>query len=288
MESMTGYAYMEGNTADFSYSVELKSLNSRYLETNVNLPKVLRNDENDISNMLKDSFSRGKIELNVDIYDWTGTRPVSVNGDVIRKYYDELKKIQKELDVNEPVKLDSVLLLDGITQKERSTVTEKTRREIYDSIRWVIKKATEMRKKEGRSIRKDLSDSLAAIAGCTKSIKALSRNSVAEKRDQLRKRIESIAGEKIDDMRLLTEISILADKLDINEEIVRLNDHLNKFKSYLREDGQVGKKLDFIAQEMFREVNTIASKSGSSEISHTAVDIKNYIDKIREQCRNVV
>ena len=173
MESMTGYAYMEGSTSDFSYSVELKSLNSRYIETNVNLPKVLRNDENDINSILKEKFSRGKLEISVDIHDWAGIKPVSINGDIIRKYYGELKKIQKDLDVQEPVKLDSVLLLDGITQRERSMLSDSTRREIYGSIQWVIKKAIEMRKKEGRSIKKDLSDSLAAIADCSKKVKFL-------------------------------------------------------------------------------------------------------------------
>ena len=104
----------------------------------------------------------------------------------------------------------------------------------------------------------------------------------------MKKKITALVGAKVDDVRLYTEISILADKLDINEEIVRLVDHIKKFKEVIKNKEQVGRKLDFLAQEMFREINTISSKSNSSEISHIVVDLKNYIDRIREQCRNIV
>ena len=142
--------------------------------------------------------------------------------------------------------------------------------------------------KEGGSIKKDITDSISEIVRNINLIKKMSQKIVDEKKELLKNRIKSIANSKIDEVRVYTEISILADKLDINEEIVRLNDHIKKFKSVLRDNDQIGRKLDFLAQEMFREINTISSKSNSSEISHIVVDLKNYVDKIREQCRNIV
>jgi uncharacterized protein (TIGR00255 family) len=288
MESMTGYAFLEKSTDQFSYSVELKSLNSRYLEIFVNLPKILNNEENELHNLLKQRFGRGKLELNVDIFDWTVTKPISINADMIKKYYRQLLHIHRELGVAEPFRFESVLAMDGISHRERSLISRTSRNAIFDSIDRAIDMALEMRRKEGVAVRKDLSTLISAIAKQLALIRSLSGKNTNDKREMLKKRIENGTGSKVDDVRLYAEITILADKLDINEEIIRFKDHIKKFNSMIKSDGQVGKKLDFLAQEMFREVNTIGSKSNSSEISHTVVDIKNHIEMIREHCRNIV
>ena len=289
MESMTGYAFVEKSSEQFSFSVEIRSLNSRYLETYVNIPRILRNEENDLTRVLKDSFSRGKLELNIEIFDWVDTKPVSLNRDLIMKYYRELLDIHKTLKVPEPFGFDSVLGLEGILNRERSFLTAKSKKDIYSTLEQVVKKAIDMRKKEGQIIRHDINNSLKEISSNLSSIKKLAKDLVAAKQNLLQKRLQALSGGEADTQRLYTEVAILADKLDINEEIVRLTDHLQKYKSVMKEDGtQIGKKLDFIAQEMFREINTIASKSNSSEISHMVVDVKNHIDKIREHCRNIV
>lgn len=287
MESMTGYAYTEYSTEQFSFSVEIKSLNSRYFESYINIPKILRQEENDLTALLKEHIQRGKVEMSLDIYDWVDTRPIAINADLIRKYYRELQKINDSLMIKDPLSFDAVLNLDGILTRERSILSEKSRGDIYRSVEATIKKAIEMRKKEGAAIKKDLTRCLNEIAEGANLIKNASKNNAIEKKDQLQKRLESVLGGRLDDIRLLTEISILADRLDINEELVRLGDHIKKFKAAIKEKDQTGKKLDFIAQEMFREVNTVASKSNSSEISHIVVDIKNHIEKIREHCRNI-
>jgi uncharacterized protein (TIGR00255 family) len=288
MESMTGYAFLEKSTDQFSYSVELKSLNSRYLEIFVNLPKILNNEENELHNLLKQRFSRGKLELNVDIFDWMVTKPISINADMIKKYYRQLLHIHRELGVAEPFRFESILTMDGISHRERSVISRGSRNAIFDSINRAIDMALEMRRKEGGAVRKDLSTLISTIAKQLAIIKSLSGKNTNEKREMLKKRIENGTGSKVDDVRLYTEITILADKLDINEEIIRFKDHIKKFNSMIKSEGQTGKKLDFLAQEMFREVNTIGSKSNSSEISHTVVDIKNHIEMIREHCRNIV
>lgn len=285
---MTGYAFVEKSSEQFSYSVEIKSLNSKYLEVFVNLPKIMRNDENELIQIIKKNFNRGKIELTIDIYDWSNIKPVSLNTDLMKKYYHELETLQKELKIKEPLKFDSLLLLEGITQKERSVLSDKSKKDIYNSLDAVIKKTIDMRKKEGVSIKKDITASLSLIAKDVNRIKAISKTVIEEKKESLQNRLKSLTEGNVDNTRLYTEIAIMADKLDINEELVRMNDHLEKLKVLLKEKEQMGRKLDFLSQELFREINTIASKSNNSEISHMVVDVKNHIDKIREHCRNIV
>ncbi len=288
MESMTGYAFLEQSTEQFSYSVELKSLNSRYLEIYVNVPKIIKNEENELHNLIKQRFGRGKLELNIDIFDWVVSKPIVINADMIKKYYRELHRVHRELGIAEPFRFESVLNLDGISQRDRSAISRTSRGDIYGTINRVIDKAIEMRHKEGAAIKKDLVKLISDITGQAGGIKSAAKNSAKDKKETLKKRIEGIVGSKVDDVRLYTEIAILADKLDINEEVIRLKDHIQKFSAMMKGGGQVGKKLDFLAQEMFREINTIGSKSNNAEIAHMVVDVKNHIEMIREHCRNVV
>jgi len=288
MQSMTGYSFIERSMKQFSFSVELKSFNSRYLEIFINLPRILRNEENKFNNILKKWFTRGKLELTIDIFDWVETKPVSLNKNLIKKYFRELKKIHKELMVKEPLKFESILVLDGIIQRDRTVIADRSIKDIYQALELVIKKTIEMRKKEGSAIKADLTNYNVQIAKDVEKIKGLSKNVGKVKMELLKKRIDSLSRSNINNDRAYIEIAILADKLDINEEIVRLKDHLRKFKSILSDKDQIGRKIDFISQEMFREINTIASKSNNSEISHLVVDVKNCIEKVREHSRNIV
>lgn len=288
MESMTGYAFLEKSSDQFSYSVEIKSLNAKYLEVYVNLPKILRNEENDYIQIIKKKFARGKIELSIDIFDWNSTKPVSLNLDLMKKYYHELEVLHKSLKIKEPIKFESLLTLEGITQRERTSMSDKSKKDMLNTLDIVINKTLDMRKKEGVSIKKDITSSLSLISKDAVRIKNLSKKVLEDKKENLKNRLKMITEGNIDNNRLYGEIALLADKLDINEELVRLNDHLEKFKIMLKEKEQQGRKFDFLAQELFREINTIASKSNNSEISQIAVDIKNHIDKIREHCRNIV
>lgn len=288
MESMTGYAFIEKNNDQFSYSMELKSLNSKYLETYINLPRILRNDENDFDAVLKKSFGRGKIELSIDIYDMVVPRPVSINRELLKRYYGELVRTARELKITNHFSIDALLSLDGVVQKERTTISAKSRTDLFRTLATVIKRNKQMRSREGISTARDIQNSLRVVAARLGRIEALAGAVAGSLYEKLKERIESLAGGRVDDVRLYAEIAVLADRQDINEEIVRLRDHMNKARMLMREKDQIGKRLDFVAQEMFREINTIAAKSNSSEISHLAVDIKNQIDKIREQSRNIV
>jgi uncharacterized protein (TIGR00255 family) len=287
MESMTGYSFIEKSNEQFSYALELKSLNSRYLEININLPRILRNEESNFNNVIREYFSRGKIELSVDILEWNTRKNISLNSEVIAKYYRELKKVHESLGLKEELRFESVLSLDGISQRVSTHITEKSMNQMLTSLKLVIGKTIQMRKREGQSIRKDITNSLNYIKKESSLIKKMTGKISVEKKMKLKSRLEALAGNSIDDNRLYSEIAILADKLDINEELVRLNDHLVKFRNTLSQGTQIGRKLDFLAQEIFREANTIGSKSNSSDVSHHVVEIKNHIDKMREHCRNI-
>lgn len=288
MESMTGYGVKEKQGRQFSFSIELKSLNSKYVETHINIPKFLKSEENIFQDILKKNFSRGKLELNIDVFGWQEKKSSILNGKLLESYYKELLDLKKDLKIETDTSLESLLTLDGILKKDRVEISKSSLKEINEVIKEVVKKTVEMRKKEGVSVKKDIINSLSFISKSVTKIKKLSKDVVVKKKESLLSKIQKISDVKIDNSRIMTEIAIMSDKLDVNEEIVRLTDHLKKFKEIIKESGQIGRKLDFLGQELFREINTIASKSSNSEISHIVVDVKNHIDKIREQCRNIV
>lgn len=287
MESMTGYAVVEKSTEQFSFSVEIKSVNSKYVETYINLPRMMKDDEYEIELLLKKRYSRGKIELSIDIHDWLESRPVTINRELLRKYYREVTAVVTELAAKERFSIDALLSLEGVVQKERSTLLEKSRADIFAGIEQAMDRHIRMRLREGAATRKDLLKSLSTLSRSLSRIEKLSRNVSRAMYEKLRAGLERLMEARPEDTRLYTEVAILADKQDINEEVQRLRDHIDKFKQLADSDGQTGKQLDFLAQEMFREINTISSKSASSEIAHLVVEIKNSIDKIREQCRNI-
>lgn len=287
MESMTGYSFIESRTKQFSFSVEVKSLNTRYLEVYVNMPKNIRFLENDFNSFMKEKITRGKTELNIEIYDWIEARSVEINKEVLKKYYEVISSAEKDFD-GKSFSLDSLLTLDGVLSRGRTQISDASINEIEKTVKKAIDDMLKMRKKEGKSVEKDVLSSVKSITASVAKIKKMSKNAAKENFEKLKERLNKIIESSIDESRLYTELAILSDKLDVNEELSRLDDHIKKFKSTAKESGQIGKRLDFIAQEMFREINTIASKSNSSQISQEAVLVKNYIDKIREQSRNII
>jgi uncharacterized protein (TIGR00255 family) len=287
MESMTGYAYMEKKTAQFSFSVEIKSLNSKFLEINTYLPKLLIKNENAITELLKNKFARGKIFLTIEIFNWSENRTSSINKDLIKKVYYELKDIENELKIENFFSGDIIFSFDDIIRKTKTVISADSYEIIINTIKNAIDKNIKMRLLEGKIIKKDIQNSLNTIFNNLTAIKKAFNDVSKILFNKLKNNIEAIAKKEVDDVRLYTEIAVLVDKLDINEEIIRLNDHLKKCRLFINSSEQIGKKLDFLAQEMFRETNTIASKANNSEISHIVVNIKNHIDKIREHSRNI-
>ncbi len=252
------------------------------------MTKFLKSEEKDYLYLIKKTFSRGKLELSIDVFNWSEKKASIFDKKLLKNYYKELNKIKTDLKLSSEIPIGSLLSLDGIIKRERVALSSSSLKEIKETIKIVLKKTHDMREKEGGSTKKDIEDSLSFVAKSVVKIKKLSKDVVIQKKKTLLEKIEKLSVGKVDHPRVMTEVALLVDKLDINEEIVRLNDHIKKFKEIIKESGQIGRKLDFLGQELFREINTIASKSANSEIAHIAVDVKNHIDKIREQCRNIV
>ncbi|MFH0974643.1 MAG: YicC/YloC family endoribonuclease [Spirochaetota bacterium] len=287
MESMTGYSYIEKKTAQFSFSVEIKSLNSKFLEINTYLPKLLSKNENAITELVKNKFTRGKIFLTIEVFNWSENKASSINKDLIKKIYYDLKDIEKELKITNFFSGDIIFSFDDIIKKTKTVLSSASYEIIINTIKNAIDKNIKMRLLEGKIIKKDVQNSLNIIQNNLSGIKKKFKDVSKILFKKLKNNIETIAGRKIDDVRVYTELAVLVDKMDINEEIVRLNDHLKKCRLLIDSNEQIGKKLDFLAQEMFRETNTIASKANNAEISHIVVNIKNHIDKLREHSRNI-
>jgi uncharacterized protein (TIGR00255 family) len=286
MESMTGYAYLEAKNSQFSFSIEIKSLNSKYNEYYINLPRPLRGEENSLQGLVSDRVKRGKVELNLEVLEWFDLRGYSINETVFMGYLEKLKGIEKKAS-GKSFTLDAILSLDGVINKEKSAIKEDARISIQKSCLKAIDLLISMREKEGKSAEKDILNSLNTIGKDSLAIKKLFTGSAKRNFEKMQERIAKFYSGELDSNRLYSELAVMTDKLDINEELVRLADHMKKFKETVK-DPMNGKKLDFLAQEMFREINTIGSKSNDSSISHLCVNVKNNIDKIREQCRNIV
>ena len=206
---------------------------------------------------------------------------------MLKNYYNELNALSKHFD-GKTFSIDSLLSLEGVLSKSRLIVEQKTKDEIFKIVKTCLKDLISMRKIEGKSLEKDILSSLKIIETEMSQIKKEASNIAKTNFEKYKKRIQSLAQTDIDPQRLISEVAIIVDRIDINEELVRLSDHISKFKSTVKSIDGVGKKLDFISQEMFREINTIGSKSTDIKILHRVVDMKNAIDKIREQCRNIV
>lgn len=286
MESMTGYAYCDGRCRQFAYYVEIKSLNSKYSEYFINLPRALRSEENNLLSIVSSAIKRGKVELNVEITEWLDERTYSINRAVVENIIRDLNDVERK--TGKQFTLDAVLSMEGAVTKSRAVISDETRRKLAETVCSALKKMIQMRKREGKALEKDLMNSLSIISAALNSVKKESRGQYRRNFDKMKKRIELLAGKDFDEQRLITEAAVMADKIDINEEIVRLNDHIAKFREIASSDDAPGKRLDFLAQEMFREINTIASKSSDSSLSHVCVEMKNAVDKIREQCRNII
>lgn len=287
MESMTGYAYIEKNIKQCTFSAELKSLNSKYFEIFTSVPKSLKKFENNLIQILKNKFDRGKIVLTIETYDWTDDTSFLINKEILKKYYSNLKNIEKELKIDNYFSKNITFSFDNIYKTKKTQLSKQSVIEILSSINKVIDEAIKMRIKEGNVIKTDIHNSLKIVSQNLISIKRNYKDISKTLFNKLKNNIAAITGTTVNDTRLYTEIAILSDKLDINEEVVRLNDHIKKLKTLLNEKSQIGKKVDFLAQEMFREANTISSKANNSDISHMVVNIKNHIDKIREHSRNI-
>ncbi len=287
--SMTGYGNDTFSNDNFTLETEIKSLNSRYLDLSIKLPRELSQHEFAMRDLLKSKIIRGKISVNFNLsVNNSLNEDVALNEVEFNKIFGLLKKIKDSANSTEEITLDQILLFKDnlVDQLDKNIDLEVG--VLVQSLERAIEQLIEMRSKEGAELKLDLEHRIENIDLALSKIENLSKNSTLEYFDKFKERAKKLFEEFVDDKdRFQIELAILTEKHDITEECIRLHSHIKLFNETMHNSQDVGRKLNFICQEIYREVNTINSKSISSEISHLAINIKEELEKIREQVQNI-
>ncbi|MGA3208144.1 MAG: YicC/YloC family endoribonuclease [Syntrophales bacterium] len=292
IQSMTGYGRIESIQNGRKYSVEMKSLNHRYLEISLRLPAILSPLELDIKKRISSKFTRGRIEAIIRMDSECSSVIESryeLNLPLIRNYYELLTQLREEFKLEEEITLSMMTgFRDAFTQKEPGLDLSATWEELGTVLDTAMTALIDMREKEGKNVCDDLVLRVGLIIKSLDSITLRAPKVVSEYQERLGERVkELVGGIALDELRLQQEVAIMAEKCDISEEIVRLNSHIEQFRDLLESRDAVGRNMDFLIQEMIREVNTIGSKSSDAEISRKVIDIKSELSRIREQVQNI-
>ena len=290
IKSMTGFGRCEFTDEKRKFTVELKSVNHRYLDVNIKMPKKLNFFESSIRALLKEYIERGKVDVYITYEDYTEDNyALKYNSALAAQYLDYLNRMAEEFSLENDIRVSNLSRYPDVLVIEEQDVDEK---ELWDGLERALRGACEQfvasRIKEGESLKVDLIDKLDHMISYVDFIEKRSPQIMEEYRKRLEDKIKEILGDRqMDDGRIATEVTIYADKVCVDEETVRLRSHINTTKDTLLEGGSIGRKLDFIAQEMNREANTILSKANNIEISDTGINLKTSIEKVREQIQNI-
>jgi len=287
MNSMTGFGYSEGDGAGVHLSAEIKSLNTRYLDMIVSTPSSLSVLEGRIRGVLQKSFIRGRLEVNIRIQDVEEKMTVSVDSSAAEAWKAAFDNLSDILEGDQKVSLEMLMQQDGVLKVSRNRDVEAYWEILESLLSDSIVQVLEMRMKEGFELKRDIESHLAVIEVSLEKIRDWAPEVRREVEESLRTRFLEILGDDTGEQRIMVETAAWIVKTDINEEIVRLDTHLGAFREESALEGSKGKKLDFLAQEMGREINTIGSKSPKVEVSREVVNMKDALEKVREQLRNV-
>ncbi len=290
IKSMTGFGHGELVSEDFRITVEMKAVNHRYCDINIKMPKKLNFIEADIRNTLKKTIKRGKVDVYISFEDLSeSTVRVRLNEEMGREYFEALNQLGSKLGISETVtawqvaRFPEVLTLEDVPMNQ-----DYASHEIMEAVRQAADHFADSRIKEGENLKEDI---LGKLQGMKKNITLVEERypqMVAEYRKKLMDKVQALLSDaNIDESRIATEVVIYADKISVDEETVRLRSHIDNMQDELVRGGSVGRKLDFIAQEMNREANTILSKANDIEISNIAIELKTEVERIREQVQNI-
>lgn len=290
IRSMTGYGREQCVIEQHDITVEIKSVNHRYYEFNARVPRAYGFLEEKLKTFMKGSISRGKVEVSVLINNLNG-KEVNINIDTLMAagYVNALRKANAELGLEDDLTLSKIIKFSDIFNVQKIADDEEF---IWNSVKEVAKSALEkfidMRQTEGLSLKNDLLEKIASIEVILGKVEAAAPLTAEKYREKLMLKLSEILEEKnIDEQRIITEAAIFAEKIAIDEETVRLRSHISQFRKLLETDEPVGRKLDFLVQEINREINTIGSKAQDVEITKCVVDMKSELEKIREQIQNI-
>jgi uncharacterized protein (TIGR00255 family) len=290
IRSMTGYGKAECLLADKKLTIEIKSLNSKQLDTNTRLPTLYKEKEMDIRQMLASELERGKVECSFH-YELSGdATPGAINEPVVKAYYEQLYKISGELGLESSLELlSTVMRMPDTIRTEKAEIDEQEWTRVLASLKQALDQVNRFRMQEGESLDSDLRQRVDSISQKLKLVEPYEK----ERTDQIRERIEKHMDElgmkdSVDENRMEQELIYYIEKLDISEEKVRLANHCKYFLETLEDQGPAGKKLGFISQEMGREINTLGSKANHKEIQILVVEMKDELERIKEQLLNIL
>lgn len=290
MKSMTGFGRAEVMEGNRKFTVEMKSVNHRYLDINIKMPKKISFFESAVRNLLKEYIQRGKVDVFITYEDYNEDNfSLKYNEEAAREYFRYLKKMSETFGLEYDVTVSKLSRYPEIFTLEEQSVDEK---ELWAILEKTIRGASEQfvasRIAEGENLRKDLVEKLDGMISYVDYIETRSPEILTEYRGRLHAKVnELLADTQVDENRIATEVTIFADKICVDEETVRLRSHIEATKNALDEGGSIGRKLDFIAQEMNREANTILSKTNDLAIADTGINLKTDIEKVREQIQNI-
>ena len=290
LKSMTGFGRSEIANERQKITVEMKAVNHRYCDINVKMPKKLSIFEAGIRNLLKKYIQRGKVDVFITYEDYTENNMVlKYNEELAAEYVRVLQQMSEQFGIENDVRVSSLSRYpDVLTLEEQTVDTDELWGVLEEALHKASEQFVETRLVEGENLKNDLISKLDGMLEDVDFIEKRSPEILAEHRQRLEAKVKELLGDStIDESRIVTETTIFADKICVDEEIVRLRCHITSTRKALLEGGSIGRKLDFIAQEMNREANTILSKANDLEVANRAINLKTEIEKVREQIQNI-
>ncbi len=287
MKSMTGFAYREHRDKKHKITITMKSYNNRFLDILIYLPPFLNPLEQKIREFLSKRILRGRVELYVKAVELGRATEIAVDPYYVESYVQALRRLAEAAGIREKIRLSHLLRIEGMLKPEQSLDMDEYWPDFEPVLDSVFEEFDKLRQREGKATEKDIIGLLEGIETKISGREAVAPQLEEKIKNDLRSRFEELLANRIDENRILAETAVLLMKSDIHEELVRVRSHLESFKKILQERGSLGKKLDFICQELNREFNTIGAKNLLSEVDRSIVVLKDTLEKIREQLRNV-
>lgn len=290
IRSMTGFGRCEKTVNNYDISVEIKAVNHRYADYNIKLPRVYNFLEEDVKKYLQQYIVRGKVDVYLTIYkELDDSKEIILNEALAESYVKALKRIAERFDVRDDISVSSVARFNDVFDVKHTEEDEEiVRTSVLEVLGEALSGFIAAREREGQKLAADMIARVDLIRNEVIKIEKIAPDTVIEHKNNIEQRIRDLLGDvAVDENRLLTETAIYADKLSVNEEIVRLKCHLDEFDRIMAKGDAVGRRLDFLLQEMNRETNTIGSKCNNLEISNIVINIKSELEKVREQLQNL-
>jgi uncharacterized protein (TIGR00255 family) len=287
MKSMTAFAYREQQEEDYGFSVELRGYNSRFLEINAYLPPRLSSLENRMRRLIAETCTRGRVDVMLHCRETNAPFRVTVNTGAAAAYGEAVKLLAEVLGIDEKPDIRTVMGLEGVLEIDRPRDEERCWEQIQPLLKAALEAFDAERAREGRHTLEHILSQIALIGDSLDQVRLHADEAEAMIKENLRGRFVELLGDKIDENRILAETAVLLMKYTIAEEISRIRSHLSEFRAEAERGASPGKKLDFLCQELNREINTIGSKTPQIEVSRAVVNMKNALENVREQLRNV-